>query len=126
MRRAHLRLAAFTLAAVLGIAAGQIAQAARDAQGSQSGQNDQKSKTLRYVLTGTVQEIDIPNHQLVVDGNDVPGYMSAMSMPYSVPDEKALKALKVGDIIRAEIVVQGDDAHLENIVVTGHAKPKGQ
>jgi hypothetical protein len=32
----------------------------------------------------------------------------------------------VDDIIRADIVVQGNDAHLENIKVTGHAKPKGQ
>jgi Cu/Ag efflux protein CusF len=45
-------------------------------------------------------------------------------MPYSVPDDAALKALNVGDIIRADIVVQGNDAHLENIKVTGHAKPK--
>jgi hypothetical protein len=70
--------------------------------------------------------IDVPNHELMVDGDDVPGYMDAMSMPYSVPDERALKALTVGDIIRADIVVHGDDAHLENIKVTGHAKPKGQ
>jgi Cu/Ag efflux protein CusF len=49
--------------------------------------------------------------------------MDAMSMPYTVPDQDALKALNVGDIIRADIVVNGSDVHLENIKVTGH---KGQ
>ena len=111
------------LAAIFVLAGGPSPRAARAAQ---SGPNDQQTKTQRYVLTGTVQSIDVPNHQVVVDGDDVPGYMSAMSMPYSVPDEKALKALTVGDIIRADIVVQGDDAHLENIKVTGHVKAKGQ
>jgi protein SCO1 len=125
MRRANFVLAALALSAAIAIVGGQYARAARPARSSQGGQDDQKSKTQRYVLTGTVQSIDVPNHDVVVDGDDVPGYMDAMSMPYSVPDEKALKALNVGDIIRADIVVHGDDAHLENIQVTGHAKPKG-
>ena len=126
MRRTNLGLAVAGLAAALAISGGQCVRAARPARSSQGGQDDQKSKTQRYVLTGTVQSIDVPHHELMVDGDDVPGYMDAMSMPYSVPDERALKALTVGDIIRADIVVHGDDAHLENIKVTGHAKPKGQ
>jgi Cu/Ag efflux protein CusF len=129
MRHDKFRFALVGLAALLLIIGAQIAIAAAPARverSNQSGQDDQKSKTQRYVLTGTVQSIDVPNHQVTVDGDNVPGYMDAMSMPYSVPDEKALKALSVGDIIRADIVVNGDDAHLENIKVTGHAKPKSQ
>ena len=122
MRRKKLGWLFAGLAALLTIVGGQSARIACAAQPGQG----QQTKTQRYVLTGTVQSIDTPNHQVVVDGDAVPGYMDAMSMPYSVPDEKALKALTVGDIIRADIVVQGDDAHLENIKVTGHVKPKGQ
>jgi protein SCO1 len=99
------------LVAIVGLATASLA-----AQGNTSDHEQ------RYVLTGTVQSIDVKNHQVVVDGDDVPGFMDAMSMPYSVPDEKALKALAVGDKIRADIVVKGDDAHLENIRVTAHAK----
>ena len=129
MQRFKLGLALAGLASVLFVAGGQIVRAAQpgiSSEASQSGQDDQKPKAQRYVLTGTVQSIDVPNHQVVVDGDDVPGYMDAMSMPYSVPDDSALKALHVDEIIRADIVVQGNDAHLENIKVTGHAKPKGQ
>ena len=89
-----------------------------------SAQGSSNDSVKHYMLTGTVQSIDVKNHQVVVDGDDVPGYMDAMSMPYGVPDEKALKALAVGDKIRADIVVKGDDAHLENIKVTAHAKNK--
>ena len=122
MPRPKLICALIGLAAIIVLAGGPSPRAARVAQSGQG----QQTKTQRYVLTGTVQSIDVPNHQVVVDGDAVPGYMDAMSMPYSVPDEKALKALTVGDVIRADIVVQGDDAHLENIKVTGHVKPKGQ
>jgi len=121
MRRNKLGFALTGLAALLALAGAQFTQAAQLAPSSRITEN---SKTQRYVLTGTVQSIDIPNHQITVDGDAVPGYMDAMSMPYSVPDETALKALTVGDIIRADIVVQGNDSHLENIKVTGHAKPK--
>jgi protein SCO1/2 len=126
MHRNKIGLVFAGLAAVLLISGAQFARAAQPARSPQSGQDDQKSKTQRYVLTGTVQSIDLPNHQIEVDGDAVPGYMDAMSMPYSVPDDKALKALNVGDIIRADIVVEGNDSHLENIKVTGHAKPKAQ
>jgi protein SCO1/2 len=126
MHRNKIGLVFAGLAAVLLISGAQFARAAQPERSPQSGQDDQKSKTQRYVLTGTVQSIDLPNHQIEVDGDAVPGYMDAMSMPYSVPDDKALKALNVGDIIRADIVVEGNDSHLENIKVTGHAKPKAQ
>jgi len=121
MRRNKLGFAITGLAALLAIAGAQFTRAAQPAPSSPITDN---SKTQRYVLTGTVQSIDIPNHQITVDGDAVPGYMDAMSMPYSVPDEATLKALTVGDIIRADIVVQGNDSHLENIKVTGHATPK--
>ena len=49
----------------------------------------------------------------------IPGFMSAMAMPYPIPDQKALAGLSAGDEITADVVVTGDGKyHLENIVVT--------
>ncbi|MGC1186068.1 MAG: copper-binding protein [Candidatus Acidiferrales bacterium] len=127
MQRKMFGLAIAGLATVLAVSGEQSVRAmqpARSGPSSQSSENNQTTKTQRYVLAGTVQSIDLSNHQIVVDGDAVPGYMDAMSMPYSVPDKNAIKALKVGDVIHADLVVQGDDSHLENITVTGHAKPK--
>ncbi|MGO9639834.1 MAG: copper-binding protein [Candidatus Acidiferrales bacterium] len=109
----HRILLAAVFVAIVGMAAARLA-----AQGNSNSSDSEK----HYVLTGTVQSIDVKNHQVVVDGDDVPGYMDAMPMPYRVPDEKALKALAVGDKIHADLIVKGDDAHLENIKVTAHAK----
>jgi protein SCO1/2 len=56
-----------------------------------------------------------------VDGDAIPGFMAAMTMPYQVKDSSVLEKLSVGDQIKADIVVGNDEAHLENIVVTGKA-----
>jgi protein SCO1/2 len=59
----------------------------------------------------------------MIDGDDIPGFMAAMTMPYPVKDSSLLDKLKPGDQITADVVVHGDDSWLENVVVTGHSTP---
>ena len=72
----------------------------------------------RYHLVGTVISIDTAHNSANIDGQEVPGFMAAMAMPYPVHDSKALAALSPGDQITADIVVTDTDTYLENIVVT--------
>jgi protein SCO1 len=72
----------------------------------------------RYHLVGKVISIDQQQSSAMIDGEDIPGFMAAMAMPYPVHDAKALSALGPGDEITADVVVTGDGAYLENIVVT--------
>ena len=81
-------------------------------------------QTKRYPLTGTVVSVDVSHYQLTVDMEAIPGYMDAMTMPYKVPDNSVLKTLKKGQRIRATVVVQGDDEHLENITVVSSPQTK--
>jgi len=46
--------------------------------------------------------------------------MPAMTMPYSVRDEKLLASVQPGDLIDATLVVVSDDAYLTTIKKTGH------
>ena len=87
-------------------------------------------ETKRYHLVGRVVSVDQQQASLNVDGEEIPGFMAAMTMPYPVHDTKALAALVPGDEITADVVVTKDGAYLENIVVTkktqpGAAKPSG-
>jgi protein SCO1 len=85
----------------------------------------------RYHLVGRVVSIDVDHATLNVDGQDIPGFMSAMVMPYPVRDTKSISSLNPGDEITADVVVTSDGDYLENIVVTkkaaapGNAKPSG-
>jgi protein SCO1/2 len=73
----------------------------------------------RYHLTGKVLSVAKEEGSANVDADEIPGFMSAMAMPYPIPDEKALAGLTPGDQITADVVITGDGKyHLENIVVT--------
>jgi len=56
-----------------------------------------------------------------INGEEIPGFMGAMVMPYVVKPASALEQLSPGDAITADVVVQGDDSWIENVTVTAHA-----
>jgi protein SCO1/2 len=87
--------------------------------------NVQASAAKRYHLKGKVVSIDRPSRMAMIDSEAIPGFMDAMTMPYQVKPETELDKLKPGDAITADVVVQGDNGWLENIVVTEHA-PKSK
>ena len=79
----------------------------------------------RYSLAGRVVSVNAASRQIVVEHGDIPGFMSAMTMGYSVKDPNLLAPLSADDQIKADVVVNGDDVYLENIVVekkAGQAK----
>jgi len=90
---------------------------------TQTTQQPQDASVKHYQLTGRVIAVDKPNKSLTVDGDDIPGFMSAMQMPYDVKDPSLMDKLTPGDKISADVVVKGDDSWLENIKVTQPAPP---
>ena len=80
----------------------------------------------RYSLNGRVVSIEKAKQQVVVDHGEITGFMMAMTMGYSVKNPSVLDSLSPEDQITADVVVNGDDVWLENIVVVkkaGQAKP---
>jgi protein SCO1/2 len=85
--------------------------------GGGAGPNQSQSQEKRYHLAGTVVSIDKEQQHLVVNHGDIPGFMSAMTMPYPVADPATLERVSVGDQITADVVVSNGAARLENVVV---------
>lgn len=79
----------------------------------------------RYHLVGQIVSIDQQQASIMVDGQEIVGFMAAMTMPYSVRDTKLLAPLAPGDEITADVVVDDNGAYLENIVVTKKGDGKG-
>ena len=79
----------------------------------------------RYHLVGKVVSIDRQQASIMVDGQEIVGFMSAMTMPYPVRDPKLLVPLGPGDEITADVVMTDEGAYLENIVVTKKGDGKG-
>jgi protein SCO1/2 len=80
-----------------------------------------QSTAKRYPFTGRVTSIDKPNNSMIVDGDDIPGFMSAMTMSYPLKDTTILDKVTAGDQIKAEVVVDGDKYWLVNVIVTQHS-----
>jgi protein SCO1 len=84
----------------------------------------------RYPFTGRVLAIDSQAQSALIAGDDIPGFMDAMAMPYKIKPDSTLNHLAPGDSVSAEVVVlqpKSDDAPpdywLENIKVVGHTAP---
>ena len=77
--------------------------------------------TREYELRGQVLGVDRDKAEVLVKGEEIPGWMSAMTMPYKVRDRSLIEHLTPGDLIDARLVVSGSDAYLAGIRRTGTA-----
>jgi protein SCO1 len=75
-------------------------------------------RTLRYELKGQVVSVDVSRGEVVIDHEEIPGYMAAMRMPFRLVDRDALGVVAAGDRIQAMLVVADTDYWLENPVIT--------
>lgn len=71
----------------------------------------------RYALKGKVTKVERELKQVVIEHEEVKGYMEAMTMPFPMTDEKVLGKLKAGDKIEATLVVGVGMWRLENVVI---------
>ncbi len=81
----------------------------------------------RYELQGRVVAVDAGRRELTIAHQEIPGYMEAMTMPYTVSEKDAgvFKSIAPGDNIHATLVL-GRDAELQEISFTHSDNPPGQ
>ncbi len=73
--------------------------------------------TQRFKLTGTVKSVDIDSGRVLVQHGEIPGFMAAMTMSYSVGKSADLKQVAAGDQIQSDVVTGAAGTYLENIKV---------
>jgi protein SCO1/2 len=72
----------------------------------------------RYPIKGRVVSVDRAGMKIVVDHEEIPGYMAAMEMPFPVPDAEILRSIDGGDEIQATLVVDDLGYRLEQLFIT--------
>ncbi len=85
--------------------------------------NSNNPSERRYHLEGTIVSVDQLKQELEVNHKDIPGFMGAMTMSYPAKPPLILTQVAAGDQIKAEVVVNGGEYWLENIVVVKKADP---
>src|SRR5271165_6933031 len=76
----------------------------------------------RYELQGRVVAVDSATRQLTIAHQDIPGFMEAMTMPYTVSDKDrwVFQSIAPGDQVHATLVL-GEQAELQDVTITRHS-----
>jgi protein SCO1/2 len=65
-----------------------------------------------------VVSVDKEHRQVTIAHEEIPGYMTAMTMPFNLKDDWPLGVLAPGQQLTASLVVQGDRSWLEEVTIT--------
>jgi protein SCO1/2 len=95
--------------------------------GANSGQQASSDSAFKvYKVRGRVVDASASTGEVTVAHEAIPGFMSAMTMPYKLRDPSIVGELHRGDVLTADLLVsRGADASvfLDHIVVIAQAKP---
>jgi protein SCO1/2 len=81
------------------------------------------SAAQRYEVKGKVVSVDKSNHKVTIAHEEIPGYMEAMTMPFTLPGDEYYDVIQPGSQILATLVVDQGRSWLENPVVSNVADP---
>ena len=77
----------------------------------------------QYPVKGKVVSTDSAHGEINLDAEAIPGFMSAMTMPYKLRTPNILSELHRGDHITATLYVTDSDSLLDQIVITAQGQP---
>jgi Cu/Ag efflux protein CusF len=110
----RLRFVPVFLAVCIAVACGKPSNSpAASGQGSTAGSKEAAAKK-PHVFRGKVEKVDPATKTLTVNGEDVEGWMPAMTMVYEVDKPDVLTQVAVGDQISAT-VYDGDFRTLHDV-----------
>lgn len=76
----------------------------------------------QYHVRGVVVSTDAAKGEVTLDTEAIPGFMEAMTMPYTLRTPGIISELHPGDTITATLYASNDSDVLDEIVVVGQAK----
>ena len=77
-----------------------------------------ESRAQRYELKGKIVSFNKAQQQVVIAHEEVPGFMEAMTMPFTLREDSAFDVMRAGDRIQATLVVDAERTRLENPIIT--------
>jgi protein SCO1/2 len=72
-----------------------------------------------YTVTGTVTASPVEG-RVMVSHDDIPGYMPAMTMPFTLAADQAHPPLAPGHTVRFQLLVGSGSPRAQGFIVTGH------
>jgi protein SCO1/2 len=108
---------------VMCLAAGLILTGCSSSSAPEQAKAPNSTAIKQYPMRGKIVSLDAAQRVASIDAEEIPGFMGAMTMGYTIKDPAEFSKLKVGDAITATVNVQGDDMWVGNIKPDTGAKP---
>lgn len=77
----------------------------------------------RFPFKGKVKSVDKVKKEAVIEHEEIPGYMPAMTMPFPIKEDWVMDELSQGSEVRAELVVDKGNYYLEKIAIVALPNP---
>jgi len=77
----------------------------------------QATDLVTFELKGVVVSINYQQHRLIIDHEEIPDYMMAMTMPFKVKDTTILYRVQPGDTVQGILAVSRSESWIEKIAV---------
>jgi len=71
--------------------------------------------TRTFEVRGQIRGVDVTNKTVRITHEEIPDYMPAMTMPFTVKDAALLQGLSAGDGVQFQLAVTGDDSWIARI-----------
>ncbi len=68
-----------------------------------------------YEASGTLKDFNATKHAATIAHEAIPGFMSAMTMEFDVPDVTEFRSFRTGDRLAFRLCVQGDRAWIDHV-----------
>lgn len=72
-----------------------------------------------FLVKGVVKKLDPDGKTVSIKHEEIPGYMPAMTMPFTARDTNELRDLQAGDEVSFQMHVTATDGWVQNIIKTG-------
>lgn len=82
-----------------------------------SRQEPQNTDLVTFPLHGVVVQVDTAHMRIMIDHEEIPDYMAAMTMPFRVKDSTLLLKVAEGDSVQATLAVSRAESWLETVDV---------
>lgn len=81
------------------------------------GCNKQEGPAQRHQIKGLVMALDSTRNRVVIAHEEIPHYMKAMTMPFTVRESNVLRGIEVGDSVRGVVTVKKSEVWLDSLTV---------
>lgn len=82
---------------------------------SEDSVGDEAGDGTTHQIRGVVRDLEPADSTLIIEHEDVPGFMPSMTMPFTVRDPAAMEGVEVGDALSFEFVVRDEGSWIRDL-----------